>query len=320
MLLFARESLLEVYYYLLLTRRFEELLVGLYAEKALPEKPMTSIGQEATAVGATYCLRADDYVLPALRTRGAYFTKGVSVREYLLEVFRRADGISGGKWTAHHMGDMNRGIILGSAVVASSLPVAVGTALSARIRGTDQVTLAFFGDGASSTGASHSSLNFASVMSLPIVFVCENNQYSLSTPLRLQTRNADIADRAIGYGIEGDVVDGQDVVEVIQAVSRAVHRARRGSGPALIECKTYHFRGHSESHHPDDGRPAEELRLWRSRDPLEIYSQQLHKAGVLDAEMEEVEGRVTAEIEEALKIARDAADPSSKDLVLTAYA
>ena len=315
-----RDSLLKLYYFLKLTRSFEELLIKLYAEKALPEKPMTSVGQEATAVGATFCLRHDDYVLPALRTRGAYFTKGVTVYEYLLEVFRKAEGISGGKWTAHHMGDMSRGIILGSAVVASSLPVAVGTALSARNRETDQVTLAFFGDGASSTGASHSAINFASTLNLPIVFVCENNRYSLSTPLSNQTRNEDIVDRAVGYGIKGEIANGQDIIEVFQTVNRAVEQAREGSGPTLIECKTYHFRGHSESHHPDDGRPADELSYWRSRDPLETYNQYLAKTGLNEEELQAIDTRIYVEIDKALISARNAPDPSPEDLIRSAFA
>ncbi len=319
-MLFNAEALTRLYYFLYLTRSFEELLIKLYAEKVLPEKPMTSTGQEASAVGATFCLRDDDYVLPALRTRGAFFTKGVSAREYLLEVLRKANGISGGRWTAHHLGDMQRGIILGSAVVGSSLPVAVGTALAARTRQTDQATLAFFGDGAASTGACHSAINFAAALNLPVVFVCENNRYSLSTPITTQTRNGDIAERAIGYGIPGDMVDGQDVIEVIHSVGRAVHRARRGDGPSLIECKTYNFRGHSESHHPDDGRPADELTYWRSRDPLEIYRDYLSSSGVRCEALRAVEKRVSEEIDEASAVAMSAPDPDPDNFVQCVFA
>ena len=320
MTLLSQESLQRAYYYLLLTRRFEELLVQRYAEKTLPEKPMTSIGQEATAVGATFCLRDDDYVLPALRTRGAFFAKGITPGAYLLEVLRKANGISGGRWTAHHMGDMDRGLILGSAVVCSSLPVACGVALSAKLRGTDQVVLAFFGDGASSTGASHSAINFAAALNLPVIFLCENNRYSLSTPLSVQTRNADIVDRAIGYGIEGDMVDGQDMVEVIHSVSRAVRRARRGDGPSLIESKTYHFRGHSESHPPDDGRPDEELRAWRSRDPVEIFRTFVLSNGLSADDLAVVEERVTGELREAVAAAADAPEPDEERFTPCVYA
>lgn len=313
-------ALLKLYYYLLLTRSFEESLVGLYAAKSLPEKPMTSIGQEATAVGATFCLRDDDFVLPALRTRGAFFTKGITAREYLLEVHRKRDGISGGRWTAHHMGDLKRGVILGSAVVSSSLPVAVGVALSCKLRRTDQVTLAFFGDGGSSTGATHSAMNFAAALNLPIVFLCENNRYSLSTPITVQTRNENIVDRAIGYGIEGDQVDGQDIIEVVHSVTRAVHRARRGDGPSLIEAKTYHFRGHSESHHPDDGRPEEELARWRARDPLRIYERYLAKAGIGESKLQEVRLRVAEDIRGAEEAVRHAPDPSPQGFDWRVYA
>jgi len=315
-----RTALLNLYSKLYLTRAFEEALVSLYAEKSLPEKPMTSIGQEAVAVGATFCLRDDDYVLPALRTRGAFFAKGITAKEYLLEVFRRKESISGGRWTAHHMGDMDRGVILGSAVVSSSLPVAAGTALSAKLRRTDQVALAFFGDGGSSTGATHSAMNFAAALNLPIVFVCENNRYSLSTPISVQTRNENIVDRAFGYGIEGDMVDGQDIIEVVHSVSRAIHRARRGDGPSLIEAKTYHFRGHSESHPPDDGRPGEELAKWRARDPLKLFEEYLTHAGVEADALESTRAGVDEEIREAVKAVKEAPDPSPDELDWRVYA
>ncbi len=319
-MLLDTNALLDLYYYLFLTRSFENSLVEMFADKSLPEKPMTSIGQEATAVGATFCLRKDDYVLPALRTRGAFFTKGITATEYLLEVLRKGTSISGGRWTAHHLGDITRGIILGSAVVSSSLPVAAGTALSAKIRGTDQVTLAFFGDGGSSTGEVHSAMNFAAVLNLPVVFVCENNRYSLSTPIALQTRNEDIADRAFGYGMEGDIVDGQDVIEVVHSVSRAVQRARRGSGPSLVECKTYHFRGHSESHHPDDGRPVEELARWRARDPVQLFEAYLKNNGFSDRQLESIRSRVASEIQTAREVAAAAPEPATDAVLWNAYA
>jgi TPP-dependent pyruvate/acetoin dehydrogenase alpha subunit len=315
-----KNALLDLYYYLFLTRSFENLLVEMYADKSLPEKPMTSIGQEASAVGATFCLRKDDYVLPALRTRGAFFTKGITATEYLLEVLRKGTGISGGRWTAHHIGDIARGLILGSAVVSSSIPVAVGTALATKIRGTDQVTLIFFGDGGSSTGEIHSALNFAAVLNLPVVFVCENNRYALSTPIALQTHHENIADRAFGYGIEGDIVDGQDVIEVVHSVSRAVHRARRGSGPSLIECKTYHFRGHSESHNPDDGRPIAELAQWRARDPIRLFEEYLKHNDFTDIQLEPIRSRVASDIQTARRVAAAAPEPSTDSLQGSVYA
>lgn len=315
-----KQFLLNIYYNMSLTRRFEEVLCAHYQQGKLPEKPMTSIGQEASAVGATACLEKDDYVLPSLRTRGSFFAKGMPAKQLLTELHRRANSISGGRWTAHHLGNMDLGIILSSAVIASTIPVAVGAALSAKNRGTKQVALAFFGDGGSSTGAIHESMNFAAVMDLPIIFLCENNKYSLSTPLQLQTKNENIADRAAGYGIEGNIVDGQDVIEVIYAVQRAIHRARHGGGPTLIECKTYKFRGHSESHPPDDGRPKEELELWRKRCPLAIFKRYLIENGVDAAELTGIEEKVAQEMKQAVAYVETCPPPPIEEVEKFVYA
>ena len=295
------EEVRELYYYLTLTRRFDERINELYKQGGMYEKPISVIGQEATAVGATLALEERDYVGPSLRTRGAFLAKGVTPEEILTEVYRKWDSKSGGRFSAHHMGHHDRRVLLGSYIVGSSVPVAAGVALASKIRGLDEVVLVFYGDGGSSRGDVHEALNIAAVLDLPVIFLCENNLWAVSTPANIQMKNQDVADRAFGYGIPGEIVDGQDIIEVYLATQRAVRRARRGDGPTLIECKTYHFRGHSESHDPDDGRPSEELDVWRSRDPLAIYKQYLQaEHRMTDEEMEEIDVAIDAYLDDSV--------------------
>jgi len=313
----SKEELMRLYYYLILTRKLDEKINELFREGGMKEKPISGIGQEATAVGATCALREDDFVMPSLRTRGAFLAKGMTPEEILIEAFKKEGSKSQGRWTAHHMGDMSKGVLLGSAIVASSVTVATGVALASKVKRTDQVTMVFFGDGASSRGDVHESLNIAAVKNLPIVFVCENNKWALSTPSYKQMKNQDIADRAIGYGIPGEKVDGQDILEVYLASQRAVLRARRGDGPSLIECKTYHFRGHSESHDPDDNRPKDELEYWRNRCPVKIFRNYIKRDGrITDDEIQNIDQKIEAIIEssvEKVKSLRDV-DPTLEDI------
>lgn len=312
------EQLKELYYQMSLARKVDERICDLYKEGDMPEKPMSGIGQEANSVGATLALRGTDYVAPSLRTKGAFLAKGLSLEEVLTEAYKKEGGKSQGRWTAHHLGDMEKGILLGSAIVASSVTVATGTALASKIKKTDQVTLAFFGDGASSRGDIHASMNFASVRNLPIIFLCENNKWALGTTSTNQMKNQDIADRAIGYGMPGEIVDGQDVIEVYMSALKAVHRARRGDGPTLIECKTYHYRGHSESHDADDGRPEEDLKYWRNRCPLKILKENLIKDGrITQDEMNSIDQEIDAKIEVAIEKVKNLPDADlSKDKLM----
>jgi len=270
---------------------------------------MTGIGQEAVTVGATFCLAEDDFIYPALRELGAVLTKGMSVKQHLLDTLKKPESMSGGRFSAHHSGDISKGIILGTYIVGSHLPIAVGVAFSLQYRGTDKVVLAFFGDGASSTGSFHSAMNYSSTMNLPLVLICINNAYALSTPLRFQMKIPDVYKRAEGYGMEGVCVDGQDVCEVVDVVDRAVKKARAGGGPTLVECKTYRFRGHSESHDFDDGRPPEELKSWRAKDPLVIYRQFLISNDQIKKEtLQRIEKEVEREVSDGVEYAFSAPD------------
>lgn len=280
--LLTEKKMKEIYRLMVKSRIFEEKANQLFKEKRIEEKPMSGIGQEAVSIGCTYSLNKEDYVIPSLRTKGAFFAKGITIKEGFLELFRKEESLSKGLWTFHHLEDRERGILLGSAVLGSSLSIAVGAALAIKLRGTDQVVAVFFGDGASSRGDFHTSLNFASIHDLPVIFLCENNLYALSTPQKEQMKNPHIAHRAMGYSIPGEIIDGQDVLEVYHATKKAIIKARKGEGPSLLEFKTYRFRGHTENHDCDDGRNRDELNKWRSRCPIRLFEEHLIKGGLAD--------------------------------------
>ena len=318
---FSKEQLMNAYRAMYMSRQYEEKVNALYKEKLCKEKPLSGIGQEATGVGMTILLETEDCVAPTLRSKGAFFGKGMTPEEGFLQLFRRANSESGGVWTSHHIGVPEKGILLSSAIVASSMSVATGVALAAKLRKTNQVVVAFIGDGSTSRADFHTSINFAAVQNLPIVFVCENNLYALSTHISEQMKNPNVADRAIGYGIPGKIVDGQDCVKVMEAAQEAIDRARSGQGPSLIECKTYRFRGHTESHDPDDGRPAEELAAYRSRCPIKLMGEYLIHSGVAsEEELSGVRNDVDSEIAQAIKTAEAAPKAEIKDFEALVYA
>ena len=318
---FSREILLKAYRAMYMSRRYEDHVNAMFKEKRFGEKPLSGVGQEATGVGMTLLLHEGDCVAPTLRSKGAFFGKGMTPEEGFMQLFRRQGCQSGGVWTSHHIGVPEKGILLSSAIVASSLSVATGVALAAKLRKTDQVTVAFVGEGSTSRADFHTAINFAAVQDLPIVFVCENNLYALSTPIVEQMKNPNVADRAVGYGIPGKIVDGQDCVKVLEAADEAISRARAGQGPSLIECKTYRFRGHTETHDPDDGRPLEELARYRDRCPIKIMEEYLRgNALATDAEMEAVRSDVEAEILRAIAKAEETPKAVIQDFESLVYA
>lgn len=312
-------SLKQVYYYMLLSREYETCANELFKKKEVDEKPLSGIGQEGVSVGAVFPLEESDYIVPTLRSKGAFLAKGVPVADCFLQLFRRQNSPSLGVWTAHHLGYMSKGVLLTSALVASSLPVGAGVALSAKLRKSGQVVLAFFGDGGSSRGDLHSCLNLASVQNLPMILVCENNLYAMTTRIEEQMRNPNIADRALGYGIPGHTVDGQNVLEVIEVVSQAVARARSGQGPTLIDAKTYRFRGHTETHDPVDGRPEEEYGVWSQRCPIKLLESHLETT-IPEAELEAIRTSVSREVADAVSLARSSPPSDINDFESLVYA
>ena len=311
---------MEIYRWLYLTRHTEERMVEYHHHSPLTELPHVSIGQEAISVGACYNLRADDLILPSLRTRGAFLVKGVSSRQMMAGAFAKVTGSGRGKNTSHHLGDRKVGVIAGSGIVGGHIPLGVGTALAAKLKKKDYVSVVFFGDGASNRGDFHEALNLAAIWKLPVVFICENNLYAISTPASYHVAIKDIADRAAGYGMPGVVVDGNDVLAVYEAAQKAYDRARNGEGPTLLECKTYRWRGHSERD-PRDGRPPEEVESWKQRCPLKKFKEYLLSEKIAtEFDLEQIEATVRAEVEDAVKFAEDSPFPPAEEALLHTYA
>ncbi|MCE5206728.1 MAG: thiamine pyrophosphate-dependent dehydrogenase E1 component subunit alpha [Chloroflexi bacterium] len=317
----SQEKLVELYRLLLFTRRSEEHLIELYRSGRAPSLPHSSIGQEAVGVASTFALEPKDLVSPTLRGHGVFLAKGVPIKDIMAEVYKKKTGPSGGKWSYHHISDTQRGVMLTSAVIAGSVPPAVGAALASKLRGSGQVMLAFFGDGGSSRGDIHEAMNMAAVMDLPVVFIVENNLYAMSVPIAKQTKNPNIGDRAAGYGIPGVIVDGCDALEVYHHTKIAVDRARRGEGPTLIECKTYRWRAHMEMDNPDDNRPADELAFWRSKCPVKKLEADLRERGYLDdAIIQGLETGIAQELKEAVAYAESSPSPLPEEVFTDVYA
>jgi acetoin:2,6-dichlorophenolindophenol oxidoreductase subunit alpha len=310
-----------MYRWLVLIRAFEDRVAELWAQGSLQESPHGSQGQEAIAVGACYGLRPEDQVLPSLRTRGAFLVKGVPVRVQMAGMYAKATGPARGKATAHHMGDPQRGVLLGSAIVGASITVAVGAALAFKLQRKDHVVVDFFGDGAAQRGDFHEGLNFAGVLKLPVVFVLENNGFAEMTPVGKHFAGSDFACRAQGYGFPGVRLDGNDIFAVYEAVQTAVARARAGEGPTLLECVTYRLRGHSESHLPTELREQREIDQWRAKDPIPRMRAHLLERGILaDDQVRKIDAEAEAEVEDAIKFAEESPSPDPGEIYRDVYA
>jgi pyruvate dehydrogenase E1 component alpha subunit/2-oxoisovalerate dehydrogenase E1 component alpha subunit len=294
---------LEIYTLMLLTRRLEEALSHLYRQGKVVGGLYLGTGQEATSVASAFALGPDDWIGPVIRDAGAMLARGVAPREILAQYMAKADGPTGGRDTTLHFGGACRRIVAPSSMLGSLVPVMAGVALAARMRGSDAVALTYIGDGATSTGAFHEGMNFATARKVPLVVIGENNLYAYSTPVSEQMGIADLADRAKAYGMPSEIVDGNDADAVYAATRRAVERARSWGGPSFIEAKTMRMRGHAEH---DDARyvPAALLEEWRSRDPIaRTKAVLLGKGGPGAAALEAVEERVRSEIAESVAAA-----------------
>lgn len=301
----------EAYRRMLSIRRFEEALPKRIAAGEILGSVHSSVGQEATLVGACMALRDDDYITGTHRSHGHPIAKGAMLAPLMAELMGRVTGVCKGRGGSMHLADTSVGIIGESAIVGGGIPLATGAGLSALVRGTDQVSLAFFGDGAANQGAFHECLNMAAIWKLPVIFLCENNLYAVTTPACSAHAQPDIAKRAVGYDIPGVIVDGQVLDEVYEATCAAVERARRGEGPSLIEAKTYRFDEHaigilSTAHY----RTAEEVEHYRrERDPLALYRARLQEAGHEEADLAEIECAVERLVGEAVEFARKSPHP-----------
>lgn len=313
-------KLLGMYERMVLIRKYEERIYYLFLEGAMPGSIHQSHGQEACAVGVLYDLRDDDYMGSTHRPAGHDLAKGVSLRGMMCEMFAKSNGCCGAKGGAMHTGDIAKGVIPANAIVGGNLPIMVGIALSAKLRGTDQIAVSFFGDGATNEGAFHEALNGAAIWKVGVVFVCENNLYGASTPIRATCLlDNPAADRGQAYGIPSEVVDGNDVVAVNEAMTRATTRARTGGGPTILELKTYRIAGHSRS----DAcayRTREEEAEWRTKDPILRLARLIVKEKIATTdELEAIDQRIERSVEEAVEFARNSPDPKPEDALRNVY-
>lgn len=290
-------------------RVFERAAYELYTGGKLPGFLHLSIGQEAISTGACLALRPDDWMASTHRGHGDTIAKGVSVEAAVAELFGRVTGTSRGKGGSMHIADFSQGILGANGIIAAGVPIAVGAALSAKYRKTDQVALAFFGDGATGSGPLHEGMNMAMLWQLPMIFVRQNNRYAESTPLAEHTGITDVVDWARGYGMPAFRLDGNDVVAVHEAVCSAVERGRRGGGPTFFDCETYRWYGHNIGD-PGTWRPKEEVEGWKARDPIARHQQRILDAGIASqADLDAIEAEEQAHMDAAVVTAEAAPKP-----------
>jgi len=316
----GKETLVYMYRKMLEVRRFEEKVWDLFGRNIIPGTLHLYIGEEATAVGVCSNLRADDYVTSTHRGHGHCIAKGADLNRMMAEILGRSTGYCKGKGGSMHVADASVGILGATAIVGSAIPIAVGAALACRLQKTDRVVACFFGDGASNNGAFHEALNMAGAWKLPVIFVCENNLYAMGTRITQVTAIENIAERAEAYGMPGVIVDGNDVVLVYRAAREAVERARNGSGPTLIECKTYRHKGHSRFD-PAKYRPPKEVDEWIRRDPIPRLREKLMREGILTLEKAgKIDKEVLEAVEECARYALESPDPLPEEALGDVFA
>jgi pyruvate dehydrogenase E1 component alpha subunit len=306
--------MVELYEGMLKIRRFEERVSELFSNGLIPGFVHLYIGQEAVAVGVCANLVKDDYLTSTHRGHGHCIAKGADLKRMMAELFGKRTGYCKGKGGSMHIADYSSGILGANAIVGANIPIAAGAAFAAKSRRTNLVSVAFFGDGASNTGAFHEGINIAAIWKLPVIFVCENNLYAISTHTSRSTPVNNIADRASSYGIPGVIVDGMDVIAVYEAAHIAVERARIGEGPTLMECKTYRFYGSFEGD-PQHYRTKAETDEWKKKDPLS-FGERLVTMNILTKEgLERIGREVDLAVDEAVKYAQESPYPKPEEVM-----
>jgi pyruvate dehydrogenase E1 component alpha subunit len=317
---YDRAFLLGLYERMFLIREFEERVKFLFLEGAMPGTIHQCQGQEATAVGVCTALNGDDFITSTHRPHGHALAKGLTPEEMMIELFGKGTGCCKGKGGSMHVGNMAKGMPPAIAIVGGGTPLAAGMALAFKMKKTTQVVACFFGDGATSEGAFHEAVTLAAIWNLPVVFVCENNLYGASTRVDKITRLKHIADRAAGYGIRGERVDGNDVLAVYEASKKAVGECRNGEGPVLLELETYRITGHSRR----DAclyQPKEERAEWFAREPLKVFGELLlQHDDIAKEDIEKIRADVEQQITDAIEVAGQAPEPSVADLITDVYA
>ena len=314
-----KDSVIWMYEKMFTIRRFEEQ-ARREADAGKLRGIHSSIGQEAVPTGICAHLRDEDFVLGTHRSHHHCIAKGVDLNEMMAELFGKSTGTGNGKGGTMHIADINKGMLGANGIVGSNIPVATGVALTAKVKGTDNVSVVFFGDGASSQGALHEAMNLASIWKLPVLFVCENNRYAESTPFEYSVAGGSVSNRADGYGIPGVTVDGQAVLDVFEVAKEAVGRARAGEGPTLIEAQTYRYLGHAGHDDPLTYRSEEEQEYYMNRDCIATFKKYiLDSSFANENELDEIENNCEAAIATSVKFADDSPYPSDEALTEDVY-
>jgi pyruvate dehydrogenase E1 component alpha subunit len=301
-------------------RAFEEMVDQLFMRGLVHGTTHLSIGQEAVPAGAIAALRPDDYITSTHRGHGHCIAKGADLNLMTAELLGRETGYCRGRGGSMHIADVESGNLGANGIVGGGIPIATGVGLSIHMCGTDQVCLCFFGDGAANEGTFHESINLAAIWDLPVIYLCENNQYGMSMSVKRSMRVASVADRAAAYGIPGRSVDGNDVFAVYAAVAEAVARARRGAGPSLIEARTYRYKGHSKSDQ-NRYRTREEIAEWKRRDPIDRLARWLQEHQLATAEeIHQMEAAARQAIADAYAFAEASPQPDPAALLEGVYA
>lgn len=316
----SAEEVAGLYRSMLRIRRFEETATQLFLKGEIKGTAHSYIGQEAVAVGACANLHRDDYIGSYHRGHGHCIAKGASISRMMAELMGKSTGSCGGLGGSMHIADLDLNILGANGIVGATMPIGAGAALAAKLRGTKQVSVAFFGDGAANQGLFHEALNLAAVWKLPMVFVCENNQFALSTASADTTAVPQISTRSLAYGIPGVTIDGNDVVEVSNVLAEAIGRARDGGGPSLIEAMTWRWDGHSMRANLEDPRAEEDKVRWKSKCPLVRAEQRLSDLGFKASALDAIRAEIEREIEDALAFARASPEPDEMPLDSAVYA
>ncbi|MDI3532509.1 MAG: acetoin:2,6-dichlorophenolindophenol oxidoreductase subunit alpha [Synergistaceae bacterium] len=316
----SKEKLLWMYQKMVEIRKFDLKVDELFKKNMIWGTCHLYVGEEATAVGTCAALESDDYITSTHRGHGHCIAKGADIKRMMAELLGKETGYCKGRGGSMHIVDVSTGNLGANGIVGAGIPIATGAALASKRRKDGKVTVCFFGDGAVNVGPFHESLNMASIWKLPVVYVCENNQYAMSTSVQKATAVRDIAVRGQSYDMPGVVVDGNDVIAVFETVSEAVNRARRGEGPTLVESKTYRFFGHSKSD-PRVYRSREEEQMWMAKDPIPRFANLLKEKGMAtEEELKSIDELVDKEMEEALEFALNSPLPKLEEIAKYVYA
>ena len=312
----SKEKMIDMYTTMLKIRLFEEKAHDVYTAGKIPGFLHSSAGQEATEVGVIANLRPSDYLTSTHRPHGHLIARGGDVKKIMAELYGKKTGYCGGKGGDMHTMSFELGMVCATGIVGAGIPISLGPALASKLRRTDQVTVCFFGDGASNQGTFHESVNLAAIWDLPVVFVCENNQYAISTPQREHQRIKNVSTRATAYGIPGVTVDGNDVLAVYKSADEAIQRARGGKGPTLLECKTFnlHRAKYEAVARVLSNEMDKELEEWEKKDAIKLFESKLLEMGALTHEdVKRIYAQITEELEEASKFADASPYPKKEE-------